>query len=79
MKAEKFALIEKALQDLRGGKIIMVTDDESRENEGDLICAARFATGENINFMARNACGLICMPVSSEIAKKFNFYPINIS
>ncbi len=76
MKAEKFALIEKALQDLRGGKIIMVTDDESRENEGDLICAARFATGENINFMARNACGLICMPVSSEIAKKFNFYPM---
>ena len=54
----KFNTIEEALQDLREGKIIIVTDDEDRENEGDFICAAEFATTENVNFMATNAKGL---------------------
>jgi 3,4-dihydroxy 2-butanone 4-phosphate synthase/GTP cyclohydrolase II len=76
MKTEKIELIERALADLRGGKIILVTDDENRENEGDFICAAEFATGENINFMAKFGRGLICMPVSAKIAAKFNFYPM---
>ncbi len=76
MNSEKKKLIEKALEDLRSGKIIMVTDDEGRENEGDLICASEFATQENVTFMAKKACGLICMPVSREIAEKFNFYPM---
>ena len=48
----KFNTVEEALDELRAGKIILVTDDEDRENEGDFICAAEFATTENINFMA---------------------------
>ena len=62
------ASIEKALEDLRAGKIILVVDDPDRENEGDFICAAEYATGENINFMASVGKGLICMPMSKEIA-----------
>ena len=61
-----FHSIEKALSDLKKGKIILVTDDPDRENEGDLICAAEFATPENINFMATYGKGLICMPMSEE-------------
>ncbi|MBQ0051359.1 MAG: bifunctional 3,4-dihydroxy-2-butanone-4-phosphate synthase/GTP cyclohydrolase II [Treponema sp.] len=72
----KFDTIEEALADLRAGKLIMVTDDEDRENEGDLICAAEFATPENVNFMASFAKGLICMPVSLEIAHKLDFPPM---
>lgn len=66
----KFNTIEEALQDLREGKIIIVTDDEDRENEGDFICAAEFATTENVNFMATYAKGLICMPMSKKICDK---------
>lgn len=54
--------IEEALTELKRGKLIMCTDDPERENEGDLICAAEFATTANINFMASQAKGLICMP-----------------
>lgn len=67
-----YSTIEEALEDLRNGKIIIVSDDEDRENEGDLICAAEFATTENINFMATYAKGLICMPMSREITNKLN-------
>ena len=67
---EQFNTIEEALEELRQGKIIMATDDPDRENEGDLICAAEFATTENINFMATHAKGLICMPMSEEYVKK---------
>ena len=66
----EFNTIEEALQDLREGKIIIVTDDEGRENEGDLICAGEFATTENINFMATHGKGLICMPMSKELCDK---------
>ena len=65
-----FHTIEEALKDLRKGKIILVTDDPERENEGDFICAAEFATTENINFMATYGKGLICMPMSEEYVKK---------
>ena len=65
-----FHRIEEALEDLRRGKIILVTDDENRENEGDFICAAQFATTENINFMATHGKGLICMPMSEEYVEK---------
>ena len=61
-----FNTVEEALEDLRQGKIILVTDDPDRENEGDFICAAQFATTENINFMATHGKGLICMPMSEE-------------
>lgn len=66
----EFNTIEQALQDLRDGKVILVTDDPDRENEGDLICAAEFATTENVNLMASAAKGLICMPMSEEYTKK---------
>lgn len=61
-----FDTIERAVEDLKAGKIILVTDDDDRENEGDLICAAKYATTENVNFMATYAKGLICMPMSAE-------------
>lgn len=69
----KFNTIEEALDDLKKGKIILVTDDPERENEGDLICAAQFATTENINFMATYGKGLICMPMSEEYIRKLRF------
>jgi hypothetical protein len=68
--------IPEALDALRQGRIILVTDDEDRENEGDLICAAEFATTENINFMARYAKGLICTPMSADIAKHLGLTPM---
>lgn len=72
----KFDTIEKALADLAAGKVILCTDDENRENEGDLICAAEFATTENVNFMAKDAKGLICMPMSSEYIRKLGLSPM---
>lgn len=65
-----YSRIEEALEELRKGRLILVTDDENRENEGDLICAAQFATTENVNFMAVYGKGLICMPMSGELAEK---------
>ena len=65
--------IEEALEELRQGRLILVTDDPDRENEGDLICAAQFATTENVNFMATHAKGLICMPMSAAYIQKLQF------
>ena len=62
--------IEQALDALKNGKIIVVTDDADRENESDLVCAAQFATAENVKFMAKFARGLICMPMSEYYAEK---------
>ena len=69
----QYNTVEEAIRDLQDGKIILVTDDPDRENEGDMICAAQFATQENINFMATHAKGLICTPMSAELAAKLNF------
>ncbi|MCI7262486.1 MAG: 3,4-dihydroxy-2-butanone-4-phosphate synthase, partial [Clostridiaceae bacterium] len=66
----QFNTIEEALEDLKSGKVILVTDDADRENEGDFICAAEFATTANINFMATHGKGLICMPMSEEYVRK---------
>lgn len=68
----KFSTVEEVVEDLKDGKLILVTDDENRENEGDLICAAEFATVENINFMASHAKGLICMPMNQEFCNKLD-------
>ncbi|HJJ66139.1 MAG TPA: 3,4-dihydroxy-2-butanone-4-phosphate synthase, partial [Methanocorpusculum sp.] len=59
----QFNTVEEAAAALRRGELIIVTDDESRENEGDFICAAEFATTENVNIMASIGKGLICMPM----------------
>ena len=64
--------IEEALAALREGKCILVVDDPNRENEGDLVCAAEFATTANVNMMASLAKGLICMPMSREICNRLN-------
>lgn len=66
---EQIAQIEQALEDLRQGKVILVIDDPNRENEGDLICAAQFASTENVNLMASDAKGLICMPMSAALCE----------
>lgn len=71
-----FDIIKKAIKDLQDGKMVMVVDDENRENEGDLICAAQFATTENVNFMATHAKGLICMPMSQQIADHLHLDPM---
>lgn len=68
-----FSTIEEAVEDLKQGKVILVTDDPGRENEGDFICAAEFATTENVNFMATHAKGLIYMPMSEAYCKKLQF------
>ena len=68
--------IEEALKDLRDGKLILVTDDPDRENEGDLICAAEFATQDNINFMACHGRGLICTPMSESLASRLGLPPM---
>ncbi len=68
----QFNKVEEALEDLKRGRIILVTDNPERENEGDFICAAQFATTENINFMATHGKGLICMPMSEEFVQKLN-------
>ena len=67
---ETFSTIETALEDLRAGRLIMAIDDPDRENEGDLICAAQFATTENVNFMAVHGKGLICTPMSQAVADR---------
>ena len=68
----RFNTIEEALEDLRQGKIILAVDDPDRENEGDFICAAQFATTENVNFMASYGKGLICMPMSEKYIKQLD-------
>ena len=72
----EYNTIEEAVEALRNGEIILVTDDPDRENEGDMICAAEFATRENINFMASQAKGLICTPMSAEVAAKLGLPPM---
>lgn len=72
----EFSTVEEALKALRQGKIILVSDDENRENEGDFICAAEFASPENINFMASYGKGLICMPISNQLAEKLALSPM---
>ena len=68
--------ISDAIEDVKNGKIIIVVDDENRENEGDFICAADLVTPEIINFMAKHARGLICMPITEKRSRKLNLYPM---
>ncbi|MFJ5716754.1 bifunctional 3,4-dihydroxy-2-butanone-4-phosphate synthase/GTP cyclohydrolase II [Neobacillus sp. NPDC093127] len=71
-----FHTIEEAIEDLKKGKIIIVVDDENRENEGDFLVLADFATPENINFMATHGRGLICTPISKELAERLDLHPM---
>src|SRR3954452_17222159 len=67
---EGFCSIEEALEELRQGRMIVLVDDEQRENEGDLVIAADKVTPEAINFMMRNACGMVCLAMSPEICDR---------
>ncbi|MFH5881798.1 MAG: bifunctional 3,4-dihydroxy-2-butanone-4-phosphate synthase/GTP cyclohydrolase II [Candidatus Izemoplasmataceae bacterium] len=69
-----FNTIEEAIEDIKNGKMVIVVDDEDRENEGDLLMAAEHATPEAVNFMATHGRGLICMPIEESHAKKLGFY-----
>lgn len=71
-----FNTINEAIEDLKKGKMIILVDDEGRENEGDLVIPAEMATGENINFMITHAKGLLCAPLSEEIAHKLKINPM---
>lgn len=73
MENFKYNTIEEAIAAIKAGKMVLVTDDEDRENEGDLIMAAELCTPEAINFMAKEARGLICMPADSEVMDKLQF------
>ncbi|KAB8288150.1 riboflavin biosynthesis [Bifidobacterium ramosum] len=74
--AEAERAVARAIRDIAAGRIIVVADDESRENEGDLICAARYATTANIAFMATHGRGLICTPMSAELATRLELPPM---
>ncbi len=71
-----FHKIEDAIDDLKQGKVIIVVDDEDRENEGDFVGLAEFATPEMVNFMAKEGRGLICTPVTEELAEKLDLQPM---
>ena len=68
----KFDKIEDAIEDFKNGKMLIVADDEDRENEGDIICSGQMVTPEIINFLAREAGGLVCLAISNEIAEKLD-------
>ena len=72
----KLNTIKEAIDDIKAGKIIIVVDDENRENEGDFICAAELVTPEIINFMAKHGRGLICVPLSESRSKQLNLNPM---
>lgn len=70
----EFDSVESVLEDIRRGKMVIVTDDENRENEGDLVCAAEKVTPEIINFMITHARGLVCAPITEERARELKIY-----
>lgn len=72
-----FCSVEEAIQDIRAGKIIVLVDDENRENEGDVVIAAEKVTPESINFMMRNACGIVCLAMSKKICQRLNIEPVS--
>jgi len=76
MSAEAIARVERAIKEIKSGKMVIMMDDEDRENEGDLVYAATFSTPQMVNFMAKEARGLICTPVTKEIAKKLDLIPM---
>jgi len=73
-----FSTIEEVLEDLRQGKMVVVMDDEGRENEGDLLCAAQFITPEKINFLAKHARGLICVPMDEPRLDELKLHPMRV-
>jgi 3,4-dihydroxy 2-butanone 4-phosphate synthase/GTP cyclohydrolase II len=76
MSREAIQRVEKAIDEIKKGRMVIMMDDEDRENEGDLVYAATFSTPEMVNFMAKEARGLICTPVTKEIAERLELTPM---
>jgi len=76
MSGEAIKRVVKAIEEIKRGRMVVMMDDEDRENEGDLVYAATFSTPEMVNFMAKEARGLICTPVTKEIATKLDLLPM---
>ncbi len=76
MSSEAIRRVEKAIETVKKGAMVIMMDDEDRENEGDLVFAATFSTPEMVNFMAKEARGLICTPLSAEIARRLDLVPM---
>ncbi len=74
--SEAIRRVEKAIEEIKRGKMVIMMDDEDRENEGDLVYAATFSTPEMVNFMAKEARGLICTPITKELAKRLALMPM---
>ena len=68
--------VTEAIEAIARGEIVIVTDDDDRENEGDLICAASLCTPEKMAFIIRNCCGIVCAPIAAEDAKRLNLQPM---
>src|SRR5215203_5507882 len=75
MARMSLATIDEAVEDIRAGRMVIIVDDEDRENEGDLVCAAEKVTPEIISFMAIHGRGLICMPIKEDRADELNLHP----
>ena len=69
---QQFSTLQQAIQSLQKGRMIILVDDQHRENEGDFVMAAQFATEKNINFIITQGKGLVCAPVSEEVAKRLD-------
>jgi len=76
MPSDAIARVERAIEEIKRGKMVIMMDDEDRENEGDLVYAATFSTPEMVNFMAKEARGLICTPITAELASKLDLMPM---
>ncbi|WP_457602843.1 3,4-dihydroxy-2-butanone-4-phosphate synthase, partial [Nitratifractor sp.] len=76
MSSEAIQRVEKAIDAIKKGRMVIMMDDEDRENEGDLVYAATFSTPEMVNFMAKEARGLICTPLTGEIARRLELVPM---
>ena len=75
----EFCTIEEAMAELRAGRMVVLVDDEYRENEGDLVVAAEKATPEAINFMMRNACGMVCLAMAPALCDRLHLEPMSSS
>ena len=76
MSSEAIQRVEKVIEEIKKGKMVIMMDDEDRENEGDLVYAATFSTPELVNFMAKEARGLICAPITKALAEKLDLMPM---
>lgn len=71
-----FRNVLQAIDDIKNGKMVVMIDDENRENEGDIVCAAAFCDSQKVNFMITHAKGVLCAPLTARLAKKFELEPM---